>query len=241
MNRFKFNLGKINPFFLIIIGIIIFDNLTKSSMSIGEWFYSKILLLPAIFIGISFHEAAHAYASYFLGDPTPKNQGRVTINPLSHIEPIGLLALFVAGFGWGRPVEIDSRYYKKPRLYEFIVSIAGVTVNFIIAVIFALLCNVLIKSGIVATLYGEIIIEIVTNIIAVNAILMIFNLLPIPPLDGFGIITEIFNLKKYSWYYTVYRNGFLILMICIIFDITDFILQPAYQLIMKFMATLMYF
>ena len=96
---------------------------------------TKILTLPGIILGLSLHEFAHAWMSDRLGDPTPKRQGRLTINPLAHIDWIGFIALLFVGFGWGKPVMIDPGYYKNRRLGEFLTGIAGVTMNLIIAVI----------------------------------------------------------------------------------------------------------
>lgn len=194
-----------------------------------SWVMSKLMMLPGIIIGLSFHEFAHGIVSYALGDPTPKQQGRLTINPAAHMDPFGFIALLIAGFGWGVPVEIDPRYYKHRRRDEFLVSIAGVVMNFFIAIAFAFIIK-----GIFATNaswltgeFGAILIDVLRYVIVINIVLMIFNLLPVPPLDGFGILTEIFNLRKYQWYYKVYDKGFLILLILVFFNITDYVLTPA--------------
>ena len=226
---------NVTPAMLIVIAILLADNILNNNMTLGQWFYSKVIILPGIIIGLTFHEAAHGYASYFLGDPTPKLQGRLTLNPFKHMDPVGFIALMFAGFGWGVPVEIDPMYYKHRRADEFIVSIAGVATNFIIAVVFAFIVRMMSKNmsydfymGI-----GGTILEIFIYVVAINIILMIFNLLPVPPLDGFGILTQIFDLRKYNWYYTLYNNGFLILMILIIFNITDKIIDPLYGFFMN--------
>lgn len=188
-----------------------------------------LVSLPGIIIGLSFHEFAHGAVSYALGDPTPKMQGRLTISPLAHIDPIGFLALMFAGFGWGVPVQVDPRYYKHRRRDEFLVSIAGVTMNLILAVLFSLLIRVLFMANF-AWLSGEvgtILIEMLIQVVVINLVLMVFNLIPVPPLDGFGLVTEVFNLRKYDWYWKVYDYGFPILMLLIIFDVTDLILSPA--------------
>ena len=99
---------------------------------------TKVLMLPGIVIGLSFHEFAHAWMSDKLGDPTPRRQGRLTLNPIAHIDWIGFLMLLIAGFGWGQPVQIDPSYYKNRRRDEFLVGIAGVTMNLILAVIFSI-------------------------------------------------------------------------------------------------------
>lgn len=193
------------------------------------WLMDKLILLPGIVIGLSFHEFAHGYVSYKLGDPTPKLQGRLTINPAAHIDPFGFIALLFAGFGWGVPVQIDPRYYKHRRRDELLVSLAGVVMNFIIAVLFAVMIKLLFiaEPGWLNGSLGDIVIEIIMYVIQINLVLMIFNLLPVPPLDGFGIVTQIFDLQKYRWYYQVYDKGFLILLVLILLGVTDKVLSPA--------------
>ena len=188
-----------------------------------------LVSLPGIIIGLSFHEFAHGAVSYALGDPTPKLQGRLTINPMAHMDPFGFLALMLAGFGWGVPVEIDPRYYKNRRRDEMLVSLAGVTMNLLLAVLFSLILRFLFAAN-PAWLSGEVgssLTEILIQVVVINLVLMIFNLIPVPPLDGFGIVTELFDLRRYDWYWKVYDYGFPILMVLIIFDVTDLILTPA--------------
>lgn len=224
-NLFK----NVNPAILILILLMLGNNMLTSNQSLGEWLYDQILFLPAILIGLTFHEAAHGYASYWLGDPTPKLQGRLSLNPLKHIDPIGFLALFFAGFGWGKPVEINPMYYKNRRRDELIVSLAGVVTNFVIAIIacFAMKFSIDFIGSHGMNIVSYSVFMIFDYMMTINIVLMIFNLLPVPPLDGFGVITQIFNLRKYDWYYKLYSNGFLILMLLIIFNVTDKILTPA--------------
>ena len=228
-----------SPALLLLIVLALVNITRPGNGSPMDWIMDKLMMLPAIVIGFSFHEFAHALASNALGDPTPKLQGRLTINPGAHFDPFGFIALLFVGFGWGRPVEIDPRHYKHRRSAELIVSLAGVTMNFILAIVFAFVLKFIAMSG-AAWLSGDmggIVFELIQEIIVVNLVLMVFNLLPVPPLDGFGILTEIFNLRKYNWYYTVYNNGFMILLFLIIFNVTDYILTPAlnffYGLIMQ--------
>lgn len=220
-----------NPAMVIIVVILLADNFLNGHASLGEWIYDKVMILPGIIIGLTFHEAAHGYASHLLGDPTPKYQGRLTLNPFKHIDPIGFLCLMFAGFGWGVPVQIDPRYYKHRRRDEFIVNIAGVTTNFIIAVIFSFIVKWISSSLSYGAHYNLVVLlmNICIYIVAINIVLMIFNLLPVPPLDGFGIVTQIFNLQQYEWWWTIYKNGSFILMIMIIFDITSKIIDPIYE------------
>lgn len=225
--KFKGMFQNVNPALLIIILMLLINNMLSSTQSIGQWFIDQILMLPGIILGLTFHEAAHGYVSHWLGDPTPKLQGRLSLNPIRHIDPIGFLALFFAGFGWGRPVQIDPSYYKHRRVDEILVSVAGVVMNFVIAALSAGAIKLLISST-GGYIYGAtgILFHVLYYMMNINLVLMIFNLLPVPPLDGFGIVTQIFNLRKYNWYYTVYNNGFYILMILIIFRVTGKILTP---------------
>ena len=227
-NNFNGMFRNVNPAILIVIAALIINRVLYSNMNIGDWLYSELLMLPGIIIGLTFHEAAHAYVSHWLGDPMPKMYGRLSLNPLRHIDPVGFLALIFAGFGWGQPVAIDPRYYKHRRRDELFTALAGVAANLVVAFIASLILKLIIRQtygimfGVSETLY-----LVVYYIMTINIMLMVFNLLPVPPLDGFNIITQIFKLDRYSWYPVVYNNGFIILMVLIIFNITDMILTPA--------------
>ena len=195
---------------------------------------TKLLTLPGIIIGLSFHEFAHAWMSDKLGDPTPRRQGRVTLNPLAHIDWIGFLCLLLVGFGWGKPVEIDPRYYKNRRRDEFLVAIAGVTMNLIVAIVLSIPARLMARAftGGVSNLVQDIYL-IIIYAITINVVLMIFNLIPCPPLDGWNIVTQLFGLDKYQWWYKVYRYGTWILLALIIFNVTDLIITPLVSIIMN--------
>ncbi len=196
---------------------------------------TKILMLPGIIIGLSFHEFAHAWVSDRLGDPTPRRDGRVTINPLAHIDWLGFAALLLVGFGWGKPVMIDPRYYKNRRRDEFLVAIAGVTMNLIIAVVLSIPVRMMMKhygAGVPSDLMYNIF-QILYYAVFINVVLMIFNLLPVPPLDGWNIFTQLFKLDQYDWWYKVYRYGTYILLALIIFNVTDLVLTPLVNAVMK--------
>lgn len=203
----------------------------------AQMIMTKILTLPGIILGLSLHEFAHAWVSDRLGDPTPKRQGRLTINPLAHIDWIGFIALLFVGFGWGKPVMIDPGYYKNRRLGEFLTGIAGVTMNLIIAVILSFPTKALLSayysggSGLIENIF-----YIFYYAVMINVVLMIFNLIPVPPLDGWGILTQIFNLEKYSWWYKVYQYGQWILLLLIFTNVTDMILGPAVSWIMHLLG-----
>lgn len=202
-----------------------------------ETIITKLLTLPGIILGLSLHEFAHAWMSDRLGDPTPRRQGRLTVNPLAHIDPLGFVALLLVGFGWGKPVMIDAGYYKNRRRDEFLVAIAGVTMNLIVAVILSFpakaLMNMYYSSG---SALIENIFYIVYYAVSINVCLMVFNLIPCPPLDGWNIVTQIFRLDRYRWWYKVYQYGQWILILLIVANITDLILMPGVTAIMHLLG-----
>ena len=196
--------------------------------------YLKILTLPGILVALCFHEFAHAWMSDKLGDPTPRMQRRLTINPAAHIDLIGFLCLLICGFGWGKPVQINPYYYKKRRRDELLVAVAGVVMNLLLAILFS------IPTKFLQTMYyatGSGLIEIAFYVclytVQINLCLMIFNLIPCPPLDGWGILTQLVDLEKYRWYDTVYRYGGWILLVLIMFNVTDIILMPCINFFMN--------
>lgn len=127
-----------NPATILILAIMFITFGRGILSNPGEWFISELMMLPGIIIGLSFHEFAHGIVAYKLGDPTPKYQGRLTVNPAAHIDPIGFIALLFMGFGWGKAVEINPYNFKNRRRDELLVSVAGVVMNLIIAIIFTL-------------------------------------------------------------------------------------------------------
>lgn len=202
-----------------------------------ETIINKLLTLPGIILGLSLHEFAHAWMSVHLGDPTPERQGRLTINPKAHIDIIGFIALLVVGFGWGRPVEIDPGYYKNRRRDEFLVAIAGVTMNLIVAVILSLPAKMLLKAYLATgSVLTENIFYIVYYAVLINICLMIFNLIPCPPLDGWNIVTQIFKLDRYSWWYKFYQYGQWVLIALIVTNATDLVLMRGVNAVMSLLG-----
>ena len=200
----------------------------------------KLLTLPGIVLGLSMHEFAHAWMSNKLGDPTPGRQGRLTLNPLAHIDWIGFVMLIIIGFGWGRPVQIDPSYYKNKRRDEFLVGIAGVTMNLILAVIFSIpvrfMRNYFMNESGASAMLLQNVFLILLYAVMLNLVLMIFNLIPCPPLDGFGILTQIFKLDKYDWWYPLYQKGTLILLVLIVTRMTGRIITPMVSILMDLLV-----
>ena len=226
---------------MVLIIILAFSSFRSGAFSSPmEWLMNKLMFLPAIIIGLSLHEYAHAKVAYKLGDPTPKRQGRVSINPLAHIDWVGFASLIFVGFGWGRPVEINPANFKKRRRDELLVSLAGVVMNLIIAVILAFVAKTLLAVlgySFLSGTFGNILWTMVIDIVIINLALMIFNLIPCPPLDGFSVITEIFNLKTTELYWRLYQYGNWILIALIIFGVTSKILSPCLNFLYSLLAS----
>jgi len=206
----------------------------------GDWFMSVLLTLPGIIVGLAFHEFAHAYSAYRLGDYTPKVQGRVTLNPVRHMDPIGLLCIIFIGFGWGKPVMVNPMNFRSRRRDEIIVSLAGVATNFTLAIVFTIVYAIFVKSAgmfIMTTTMGYTILMIIIYAIRINLVLMIFNLIPVPPLDGFNVLAEILHIKHTEIYWKMYQNGMWILMILIIFGVVrtiiNYTVNPLYGVLMS--------
>ncbi len=197
----------------------------------ADYIVMRLLMLPGIIVGLSFHEYGHAKVSSMLGDPTPRYQGRVSLNPAAHIDPVGFILLLVIGFGWGKPVQIDPRYYKHRRRDELLVSLAGVVINLLLAIAGCALWRVIYQLApnfLIGDSTGSYIVNnMLSGLISINLVLMVFNLIPLPPLDGFGVVTQIFDLERKSWYEKFYRIGSVILILLIISDAADKILTPA--------------
>ena len=222
--------NNIDISFIVIILILASMSIREGAFSNPmDWLMDKVLIVPGIIIGLTFHEFAHAFVAHKCGDQTPLLQGRVTLNPMAHIDWMGLAALFFVGFGWGQPVQIDPYQFRHRRRDEFLVSIAGVAMNLLLAIVFAFVAKGvlgIVGWGALSTGFGNGIWMMLLYIIQINLVLMIFNLIPVPPLDGFNIIAQIFNFGQKEIYWQIYRYGNWILVALIVFGVTGMILSP---------------
>lgn len=155
------------------------------------------IVIGFLLIGIPIHEFAHAYVANKLGDPTAKIEGRLTLNPLSHLDPMGLIFFFLIGFGWGKPVPINPRYFKNDK-DELKVSLAGIIANLIIAFILGIPIRIALMQG--QLIESSTYLMLIDYVLTINIMLAAFNILPVPPLDGSHIVEYFLSEEqKYSF------------------------------------------
>ena len=196
-----------------------------------EWLIHLLLSLPTILIALSVHECAHAWAAYKLGDSTAKNFGRMTINPLKHLDPLGVLCMIVAGFGWARPVPVNSRNLRNPKRDMVLISLAGPASNIILAFIGLLILRilqVLVLPALSTAAIGTFGVDAIAMLLQflmlfcmLNAGLAIFNLLPIPPLDGSHLLALILPSRIYFKYVQYERYISFALVLLLVFNVLD--------------------
>lgn len=177
-----------------------------------------IYILPAVVVSLSVHEFAHAFMSYKLGDVSQKERGRMSLNPLRHLDPIGTISLLFFGFGWAKPVQVDPYFYRNKKEGMMWTALAGPLMNFFVAFIAVLLTGFLMKFGtnwIYTSQVGNYIFMFLVILAQINIGLGIFNLIPIPPLDGSKILMGILNEETY-FKLMQYENYFMILLILLL-------------------------
>ena len=218
-----------------------------------------LLTIPGVLIALTFHEFAHAWAANKLGDETPRVQGRLNLNPLSHIDPVGFIFLIVAGFGWGKPVQIDPRNFNGKHSIskaEAIVSVAGPIMNFILAFIFLIFTNLIfiywpeaqeqyylyITENVSFTSLGwpGLVFLIVQNIAVINIGLGIFNLIPLPPLDGSKVLIHFLPYNGKQWFYNNQQIFYILFLVLLLTDSISIMLMKLVNLVGSGMEWVVY-
>ena len=204
-----------------------------------EGLIAFLYTLPALLISLSIHEYAHAWMAYKQGDITQKIRRRLSLDPIKHIDPMGFLCIALFGVGWGKPVMIDDRNFKNRAKGTMLTALAGPVSNLLLALLFTIILKLLIMTGVLTTVatttIGGIFLTMFLYTIQFNIIFGIFNLIPLPPLDGSKVLEYFLPQKLKGIMYTLERYSFIIILVIFCTNIASYIINPAYNLILKFL------
>lgn len=192
--------------------------------------------LPALLIAVTLHELAHALTADRLGDPTPRLAGRITLNPLPHIDPLGAIAFVVAGFGWARPVPVSAANLRRPVRDMALVAAAGPVTNFVVAFV-ALFALVAMRRLLADTGLTDGASRVLLFIFQFNLALGIFNLIPVPPLDG-GHFLAVLG-RGGAWLHTLEQYGPILLLVLVVSGATRYVIGPVFELMTSFYVALL--
>lgn len=218
----------------IIIAVLVVSTVIQYAQNPME-LVALLLTLPGVIIAITFHEFAHAFAADKLGDDTPRQQNRLNLNPLSHIDPIGLFMLMFVHFGWGKPVEINPTNFNRKRsmsAQEAIVALAGPVTNIIIAIILTIILFAIstFASEFVLSQAGILVILALQMAISVNIGLGVFNLVPLPPLDGSKILLHFLPYNAKEWFINNKQIFYIIFIVMWFTNLISYIIAPVINL-----------
>lgn len=211
----------------IILAIIVISNIVSGGFDI----VSLLLTLPGVLVAITFHEFAHAFAADKLGDDTPRNQGRLTLNPFSHLDPFGFIMLIFAHIGFGKPVEINPRNFTRKismKTGEALVAFAGPLMNFLLAVVFAIIFYAVqvFATEFCMTQTGFIVLTMLQYAVVVNIGLGVFNLIPLPPLDGSKVLAAFLPYNAQRWMEEHEKLFYIVFLVIWITPISSMIISP---------------
>ena len=195
-------------------------------MDINHFMQQLVILAPPFLFALTFHELAHGYVAWNLGDPTAKNAGRLTMNPLKHIDPLGVIAFIIMKIGWAKPVPVDPRYFKDPQKGMLLVALAGPAANVVTAIASAILVKFLIMVPVIPMFILKPMVGMLVASVWINIMLAVFNCLPIPPLDGSKVLMGILPPRMAYSYAKMEPYGFILLLILFYAGIIGKVIMP---------------
>lgn len=197
-----------------------------------------IYVLPGILLALTVHEFSHGYVAYLIGDATAKNNGRLTLNPIAHIDPLGFLMLMFAGFGWAKPVPVNPYLFDIDRRKgTLMVSLAGPASNIVMAILLTTIFGLFLRfTGI----YNSVVQQLFVSAISINLVLAVFNLFPIPPLDGSKIVMSLFPSRFEQTFHELERYSFIILIALLFFGVIRRILFPIVNVLFNLLMGYMF-
>lgn len=210
---------------IVINGGGVYDIMNFLAFSLEQLPYVIITLL----IAFTVHEFAHAYVAYKFGDSTAKQQGRLTLNPIQHLDPIGTIFILLFGFGWARPVPVNRYFFKRPRVAGILVSLAGPISNLFIACLTFIVWFGLLAFGIPISPLVE---PLFQTLIHLNLVLFIFNLLPFPPLDGYRIVEDLVSPSFRARMTEFEKYGILIFLIIVLTPLDNYTIHPLFNVLL---------
>ncbi len=176
------------------------------------------VIIPAALLAIVFHEISHGYVAYLMGDNTAKGSSRLSVNPMKHLDPLGLICMILFGFGWAKPVPVNPYYFKNKKLGIILVSLAGPLSNVIMAIVYMIAALLVVRidvSNDVVFYVLEVVVQFCLASVSLNIGLAVFNIIPIPPLDGSKILFAVLPSRAYRFVLNYERYGMLILLVLI--------------------------
>ncbi|MFZ5799079.1 MAG: site-2 protease family protein [Desulfobulbaceae bacterium] len=196
-------------------------------MDINHILQQIIILAPPFLFALTFHELAHGYVAWRLGDPTAKNAGRLTMNPLKHLDPLGVLAFIIMKIGWAKPVPVNPVYFRDPRQGMLLVALAGPGANMLLAVASAILVKLLLTLHPFIPLFVlNPLAQMLAASVWINVMLAVFNLVPIPPLDGSKILAGVLPPEMARGYEKLEPFGFILLLILFYLGLISQVIMP---------------
>ena len=195
-------------------------------MDINHFMQQLVILAPPFLFALTFHELAHGYVAWNLGDPTAKNAGRLTMNPLKHLDPLGVIAFIIMKIGWAKPVPVDPRYFKDPQKGMLLVALAGPAANVLTAVVSAVLVKGLIMMPVIPMFILKPMVGMLVASVWINIMLAVFNCLPIPPLDGSKVLMGLLPPDAARSYAKMEPFGFILLLVLFYAGLIGKVIMP---------------